>query len=274
MRIDVDYITQIIAEVANEEIMPRFQKLERGDIMEKSPGDLVTTADIAAETKLIDRLSAYLPNSLVVGEEGVAKDESALAALESEYPVWIIDPVDGTRNFANGESIFGCMVALAKRGELIASWIHDPARARTAVAEKGAGAELDGQKLQVQDIASIEEMTVTLGNRHRDFIKKRRDNDLGPIPNLAPRYGSVAHDYISLAAGEFHCAQYRRLNPWDHAPGVLLHREAGGYDQMIASQAPYAPVVYEEDCLLLTPNADVWEEARQFLNPGSDSYHV
>ncbi|NVK17968.1 MAG: inositol monophosphatase [Methylocystaceae bacterium] len=274
MKIDVDHITRIIAEVADEEIMPRFQKLTDGDIMEKSPGDLVTTADLAAETKLSTRLSDYLPGSLVVGEEGVAKDESSLKALESDHPLWIIDPVDGTRNFANGNSVFGSMVALAHNGELIASWIHDPARSRTAVAEKGAGATLSGKPIKVRDITAFERMTVTLGEKHRAFIEKRAVNGLGPVPHLAPRYGSVAHDYISLACGEFHCAQYRRLNPWDHAPGVLLHREAGGFDKMIATQGPYRPQTYAEDCLLLTPNEEVWEDARAFLNPGTDSFHV
>lgn len=274
MKIDVDHITRIIAEVADEEIMPRFQKLERGDIMEKSPGDLVTTADLAAETKLTARLSDYLPGSLVVGEEGVAKDEGTLEALTSDQPLWIIDPVDGTRNFAKGDSVFGSMVALAHKGELIAAWIHDPVRSRTAVAEKGAGAMLEDKPLKVRDITAFERMTVTLSYKHRAWIEKRAVDGLGPVPHMAPRYGSVAHDYISLACGEFHCAQYRRLNPWDHAPGVLLHREAGGFDKMISAQSPYLPQMYEEDCLLLTPNEDVWEDARAFLNPGSDTYHV
>ncbi len=274
MKIDVDHITRIIAEVSDEEIMPRFQKLTSGDIMEKSPGDLVTTADLEAETKLTARLQDHLPGSLVVGEEGVAENNIVLDALKSDQPVWIIDPVDGTRNFANGESVFGTMVALSKAGELIASWIHDPARSRTAVAEKGAGAELSGKKLQVRDITAFERMTVTLSFSHRKWIEQRAIDGLGPVPHMAPRYGSVAHDYISLACGEFHCAQYRRLNPWDHAPGVLIHREAGGFDKMIASQSDYQPIIYKEDCLLLTPNEEIWEQARAFLNPGSDSYHV
>ncbi|MDV7338595.1 inositol monophosphatase [Terasakiella sp. A23] len=274
MKIDVDHITRIIAEVADEEIMPRFQKLNSGDIMEKSPGDLVTTADLEAETKLIARLQDALPGSLVVGEEGVSENKSVLDALESDNPVWIIDPVDGTRNFANGESVFGTMVALSLSGEIIAGWIHDPARSRTAVAEKGAGAVLSGKKLQVRDITAFERMTVALSFSHRQWIEQRAIDGLGPVPHMARRYGSVAHDYISLACGEFHCAQYRRLNPWDHAPGVLIHREAGGYDQMIAAKEPYKAQIYAEDCLLLTPNKEIWEQARAFLNPGSDSYHV
>jgi len=274
MQLDVDHITRIITEVAEEEIMPRFQKLSDGDIMEKSPGDLVTTADIEAETKLTTRLKDHLPGSLVVGEEAVAQDHTTLDLLNSDAPVWIIDPVDGTRNFAKGDSVFGSMVALIRGEEIIAAWIHDPARQRTAVAEKGSGASLAGRPLFVKQFQALECMTVSLNEHHRRWLQKRAVEGLGPVPRMAIRYGSVAHDYISLAAGEFHCAQYRRLHPWDHAPGILLHREAGGYDFMVGSQSPYKPVMYEQDCLLITPNKDVWEAARRFLNPGSDSYHA
>ena len=117
-------------------------------------------------------------------------------------------------------------------------------------------------------------MTVSLNENHRLWLQDRAIEGLGPIPRMAMRYGAVAHDYMSLAAGEFHCAQYRRLMPWDHAAGILLHREAGEYDMMVGSKTEYKPVMYANDCLLMTPNEEVWEEARRFLNQGSDTYHV
>ena len=273
MKLDIDHITQIIAEVAEEEIMPRFQKLSSGDVMEKSPGDLVTTADIEAEKQLTRRLMDALAGSIVVGEEAVSKDKSKLSLLDNGNPIWIIDPVDGTRNFAEGNNVFGCMVALAHHGKILASWIHDPARSRTAVAELGSGATLSGKPLHVSQITALERMTVSLNPSHRRWLEQRAIDGLGPIPHMATRYGSVAHDYISLAAGEFHCAQYVRLHPWDHAPGILLHREAGGYDWMMNAKDRYHPKMYEEDCLLITPTEEVWEDARAFLNPGASRYH-
>ncbi len=274
MKFDVDHITQILSEVAEEEIMPRFQKLSDKDVIEKSPGDLVTTADIEAEKKLTQRLQDIMPGSMVVGEEMVAADPHSLSTLQNDGPVWIIDPVDGTRNFAKGDSVFGSMVSLVKNGEIIAGWIHDPARKRTAVAEIGAGASLAGKPLHVKKFNALERMTVSLNEGHRRWLEDRAIGGLGPIPHMAIRYGSVAHDYISLACGEFHCAQYRRLQPWDHAAGVLLHREAGGFDKMIGTEEQYRAQVYDQGCLLITPNEEVWEAARAFLNPGSDTYHV
>ena len=274
MKFDVDHITQIISEVAEEEIMPRFQKLSNSDVMEKSPGDLVTTADIEAENKLTKRLQDVMPGSLVVGEEAVSQNPDSISVLEGDTPLWIIDPVDGTRNFAKGDSVFGSMVSLVKNGEIIAGWIHDPARKRTAIAEAGSGATLAGRPLQVKKFSALERMTVSLNESHRRWLENRAIDGLGPIPHMAIRYGSVAHDYISLACGEFHCAQYRRLMPWDHAAGVLLHREAGGFDKMIGTQKGYRAQTYEQDCLLITPNEEVWEEARAFLNPGSLKFHA
>jgi len=275
MKLDIELITQLICEVADEIIMPRFNKLADGDVMEKLPGDLVTIADIEAEKILAKRLIDILPGSLVVGEEAAHSNPKIVDDLNSDQPIWIIDPIDGTRNFTKGNSVFGSMVCLAHRGELLASWIHDPARSRTAVAELGSGATLSGKKLHAKpNITEFEHITVMLNPSHRHWLEKRAHDGLGPVPRMAQRHGSVAHDYISLASGEFHCAQYRRLHPWDHAPGILLFREAGGFDQMIASAERYHPKIYDQDCLLLTPNVDVWEQARAFLNPGSDTYHV
>jgi len=275
MKLNIDQITQIICDVAEEEIMPRFKKLAAHDVIEKSPGDLVTIADIEAEKKLIKRLSDILPGSVVVGEEAAFENPKTLDNLQSDQPVWLIDPIDGTRNFTKGQDVFGSMVCLAHRGELLASWIHDPARSRTAVAEKGSGAVMSGEKLKTNsNITNLEQMTVSLSDSHKNWLKERGRNGLGPIPNMAPRHGSVAHDYISLAAGEFNFVQYRRLNPWDHAPGILLFREAGGFDQMIATRERYLPKIYTQDCLFLSSNIDVWEAGRAFLNPGTDTFHV
>src|SRR6185437_792815 len=101
----------------DEEVMPRFEKLESGDISEKGPGDLVTVADIAAEHRLTPALRGLLPGSLVVGEEAVAADPAVLALLDGDDYVWVVDPIDGTANFAAGIPLFAVMVALIRRGE-------------------------------------------------------------------------------------------------------------------------------------------------------------
>ena len=112
--IDLDRLAAIVAETAASDIMPHFRQLAARDIRDKAPGDLVTIADEAAETTLTRRLADLLPGSLVVGEEATAADPSILNRLSTDEPVWIIDPVDGTTNFAAGLPIFAVIVGLAQ----------------------------------------------------------------------------------------------------------------------------------------------------------------
>lgn len=121
---EISEVEAIIREVARTEILPRFGRLTAADISEKNPGDLVTVADRAAEEALTRRLTGLLPGSLVVGEEAVAGDPGVLARLAGPEPVWIIDPIDGTHNYATDNPRFTTLVALAQGGRLLAS--RDP----------------------------------------------------------------------------------------------------------------------------------------------------
>ena len=106
--------------------------------------DLVTAADRAAEIALTERLPELVPGSIVVGEEAVATDPSVLQRLRGAAPVWIVDPLDGTKNFAAGRGPFGTMVALVERGTLLASGIYLPESDRVFLAERGLGTYVDG----------------------------------------------------------------------------------------------------------------------------------
>jgi fructose-1,6-bisphosphatase/inositol monophosphatase family enzyme len=179
-----------------------------------------------------------------------------LRLLSGHDPVWILDPVDGTANFVNGVERFATMVALVRGGETVMGWIHDPLTARTLWAEKGAGALVEGPdnapspQCIVQDDRSLPEMTVAL--HHKAF-----GPHLGKFKrNL--RLGSAAHDYWSLVDGRAEILSYRRLRPWDHAAGVLIHGEAGGYGRLLTGRH-YRPLPDQEG-LLCAPNAEVWRE--------------
>ncbi len=109
---DPEKVAEHIRETAQAEILPRFRLLRREDIREKGPGDFVTLADLEAERQLTLRLGALLPGSVVLGEEAAAQDRGRFALLAGEAPVWVIDPVDGTANFARGQPGFAVIVAL------------------------------------------------------------------------------------------------------------------------------------------------------------------
>lgn len=231
-------VAAIVAEIADQELMPRFRNLEDGDVRDKNPGDPVTVADEAAERELTRRLSDLLPGSLVVGEEAASADPAVVSHLSGDAPVWIIDPVDGTTNFAAGLPIFAVIVGLAQGGRMRLACIHDPVHGETALASDGEGATLNGRRIGVAAPTAAKNMygTVKLrfGDRALPLRIVERCQNVPPFMDLR----CAAHEYIALAAGRLHYALYRKLMPWDHAAGHLLHREAGGHGAHLDG-APY-----------------------------------
>jgi fructose-1,6-bisphosphatase/inositol monophosphatase family enzyme len=141
----IDEVTQVLVDVAEIAIRPRFRRLVEGDVSEKAPGELVTVADQEAE-QLISRGLRELLDIPVVGEESVADDPSLLAAL-GEKACWLVDPVDGTSNFVAGRREYAVMAALLHNGEPVAGWIVLPETGQLYVAERGSGAFRDGARL-------------------------------------------------------------------------------------------------------------------------------
>jgi fructose-1,6-bisphosphatase/inositol monophosphatase family enzyme len=246
---DAEKVGRLIAEIAVAEVMPYFQKLGQGDVTEKGPGDLVTVADVAAERRLSAALTDLLPGSLVVGEEAATSAPGVLEALTGDAPVWVIDPIDGTANFAEGKPVFAVMVALVCRGETVMGWIHDPVKPRTATAIARAGAWCDGERLSVSPGVPGSR----LGNRGLARRVAGRSN----LIDLVFDYRCAGHEYIGLASGKAQFVYYNRLHPWDHAPGQLLHREAGGFSARLDGSA-YTPRETTGGGLLLTPDEASW----------------
>ncbi|HEY9548370.1 MAG TPA: inositol monophosphatase family protein, partial [Kiloniellaceae bacterium] len=144
--IDVAKVSAVIEEIAAEDVLPRFQSLAAEEIHEKIAGELVTVVDLAVERRLSAQLRDLLPGSLVVAEEAVHADPDLMQQLDTAAPVWIIDPIDGTRNFAHGRPVFAIMVGLAQAGESLAAWILEPVSGRFGVAERGGGAWMGGKR--------------------------------------------------------------------------------------------------------------------------------
>jgi len=226
-------VAEIVRDVAAREILPRFGRLAEGEIQEKGPGDLVTVADRAAERELAARLTRLLPGSRVVGEEEVSEDRSVLAALDGPDPVWIIDPIDGTENYANGNARFSVMVALARGGELLASWIYLPCFDRMAHAVRGGGAYLDGQRLAVAaapDLSRglLDVAVATSQPRYWQPADRTAVSALSTHGVALAYFDGAGTEYLALSSGSHVSALMSWEFPWDHAAGLLLHAEAGG----------------------------------------------
>lgn len=262
---DSDKVVAAIREAAEEDILPRFQRLERHEISEKNPGEVVTIADIEAEQRLTRLLSDIVPGSVVVGEEAVSKDPDILKLLQGDGRVWLVDPVDGTGNFAEGRPVFGIIVCYLVDGVARAGWIHDPCSNKTAVAMAGEGGWYDGERLKPAAPASFEQMIGTLNYSWFPHERREAVRRAARLFKDVYSYRCAAHDYLALARGEKHFSLYRRLWPWDHAAGVLLLAEAGGYTARLDGQ-PYRATGREEGILSVS-DPESWDRIKNYLIP-------
>lgn len=262
-------IAELLRDAARTEIMPRFRRLAAGAVRTKTgPLDLVTDADEGAERVIAAGLAARFPGCLVVGEEGAAADPGLLARLAGADLAFVVDPVDGTANFAAGLPLFGSMIAAVLRGEVVAGWIHDPLGDDTAVALRGEGAWIeapDGHRASLR-VAPPEPIERMLGDLSWTYLPEPlRTRVASRQPRLAGTVGlrCAAHAYRMVAGGNLHLLLFNRLMPWDHAAGSLLHREAGGYAAGFDGQ-PYSPLRHTGG-LICAPDLASWEEARATL---------
>jgi fructose-1,6-bisphosphatase/inositol monophosphatase family enzyme len=257
--IDVAEVAAVIREIAAEEVLPRFCALADHEVHEKVAGELVTVVDVAVENRLSVRLKDLLPGSLVVGEEAVHADPALLGQVGADAPVWIIDPIDGTRNFAHGRPAFAIMVGLVRAGESLGAWILEPVSGRFAVAERGGGAWMDDKRLAVAAPERPERMT---GSLHASSyapkeIARRVEQRRGRVAAVKSLRCAGA-EYLRLAEGAMHFSLFTRLMPWDHVPGTLLHSEAGGV-ALCLDGTPYTAERYRDRGLLMAPDRKSWD---------------
>ena len=264
----LDQVGDLVREVAATVVLPRFRHLTDDDVQTKAPGDLVTVADQEAERVLTAGLTALLPGSVVVGEEAVAADPSVLDRVRDSGAVWIVDPVDGTNNFAAGKTPFAIMVALLRDGVSAAAWILDVVDDRMTVAETGSGAYIDGVRVKTRtDDPGAAALRGAVAHKYltpdlRELAKRHS----GRFGEVTAGHHCAGYEYPAVATDEQQFALFWRVLPWDHVPGSLILREAGGTVLHLDGSA-YHPADSERG-LLIAPNDDVWHTVRETLFPG------
>ncbi|KMQ50473.1 Inositol-1-monophosphatase [Chitinispirillum alkaliphilum] len=199
----------------------------RAEVTQKALNNLVTEADIKSEQQIVSLLHKDYPESLFYGEE----DESR-GALKAPS-LWLIDPLDGTNNFAHGIPIYCVSIAYAEMGEVKCGAVYDPERDELFWAQKGAGAFLNGSAIHVTDCDSLQEAIVTTGfyydrgelmEKTLDSVRRLFRNNIRGIR----RTGSAAIDLCWLSCGRFDGYFEYMLSPWDFAAASLILQEAGG----------------------------------------------
>lgn len=270
MPIDLDRVAQLLSETAAAEIMPRWKRLRTDEIEEKHHGEIVTAADHACEAALAATLPKLIPRSLMIGEESVSKDPSLLHALESDHPVWVVDPLDGTANFVSGCGHFAVMVCLIQRGETLAAWIVRPETGEITIAERGSGAFTEGPAGREQ--LAIEPCNGALNTLRGALLTKflpahlqadaqaSASSFLGTAATLCAGY-----DYPALASNTFQFLFYYRTLIWDHAPGALIVKEAGAHVARFDGSEYLATT--NDSGLLCASNPDIWQAVKDCVLP-------
>ncbi|WP_408906251.1 inositol monophosphatase family protein [Roseomonas rosulenta] len=263
-------VALLLRTAARAEILPRFRRLAQGAVRAKSgPLDLVTDADEAAERIIEAGLARMFPGCAVVGEEAASADPAVLDRLAQAELAFVVDPVDGTANFAAGVPLFGCMAAAVSHGEVVAGWIHDPLGDDTAIALRGEGAWIaDGEGRHMADLhvaapVPVDRMVAAVSWTY--LPEPLRSRVTSRLPRLAATVGyrCAAHEYRLTASGHAHAQLYNRLLPWDHLPGWLLHREAGGYAARFDGSDYCA--AHRDGGLICAPDRESWEALRAAL---------
>lgn len=220
-------VLEVIRSAATGTVLPRFRTLRAHEIDAKAAGDVVTVADREAELILAEGLSRILPEAAIVGEEAAHADPALLQRL-GDALCWIIDPIDGTNNYAAGKPPFGIMVALAEAGETLAGWIYDPLSGRLCHARRGGGAFIDGERV----VARSSDASPPIAAISLVFMDQARRETMKA--HIAPHYTLVdiprcaAEQYPRLVLGVNDVSIFERTLAWDHASGVLFVNEAGG----------------------------------------------
>jgi len=263
MIIDPDKVAAHIAEIAEEEIASRYGKLTTADIDTKTgPSDFVTAADHAAEERLERALGDLYPGAAFIGEETAAGAPAILEGLKGDGAFWIVDPLDGTRNFVQGRAEFGTIVALIENGEIRQGWIYAIPDKAFAIGSKGDGATWRGEALPPLSLMDRPLKGYrAIGNMAEPWKSRL-------IPKLREKFETEpvncsAYGYISLVRGLHDFALYSRVHPWDHAAGVLMLGEIGGKAEYLDDASPYTPQATQGRPLLVAGNAACWEMVRR-----------
>lgn len=251
-------VEAIMRRASQTAIIPHYRKLAEAEVIEKASDDVVTVADHESEAILTEMLGDLLPEARIVGEEAAFADPSIFERLR-EGVSWIIDPLDGTNNFASGQPPFGILVALADAGEPIGGWILDCLTGRFCHATAVGGAFIDGERVTARP-SSEEAPIAALSTVYLDPEERAQ-----VLTHIAPHYRVVdiprcaAEQYPRLVLGQNDVSMFNRTLPWDHAAGALFLNEAGGRAARLDGSA-YRVDEWERRGMIGAATPRLWDE--------------
>lgn len=253
-----------VRQVSKAEIVPRFRSLDHGDIgAKRDMDDLVTVADRASEAALTMVIKQIMPDASIVGEEAVSEDATVLDRIDRGGQVVVIDPIDGTWNYANGLANYGVILAVVEEGETMFGLLYDPMGDDWVIAAKGQGAWF-GREGHAPVRLSVSDVTKRAGSFGFLGLYLFNQDEQAQIAVTLPEFRRTmtlrcsCHEYRMIAQGRVDFVLNGMLNVWDHAAGVLALQEAGGVARLLDGRA-YAPSL-RTGYLLTACTEEIWAE--------------
>ena len=269
-------IINLVRRAARAEIMPRFRRLDAGEIdTKRDETDLVTQADTAAEAMITRGLQMAFPHALVIGEEAVSANPKLLDGVGEAELSFIIDPVDGTWNFAKNMPLFGTIIAVCRFGVPVFGLIYDPIGDDLIMADNTSPAQWLTQTGRVRGISTAAPKALgdLAGYMHIRLMPPADRALMWTKVGALAYAGSLrcsAHEYRLLATGAVDFVLSGALNSWDHAAGVLICQQAGGKAAMLDGADYTANVT--SGYLLSASSPEVWDiAASHFADLMSDT---
>lgn len=251
MTLSIQLVTdliEVVRDTGRREIMPHFRNLPPQSVQTKDDAkDFVTDADRAAEKAITDAVSKLLPKAVVVGEEAVAHRPGLLDAIGTAQMSLIVDPIDGTGNFVAGLAVFGTIVAVVENGETTFGLLYDPVIDDWIFAIRGEGAFFANNTGMGWPVAPRPALPIEMA---KGFLPLD-DYEAMDRTTVMDAFASVyqiqdircsCHEYRLLASGQADFLRSFRLNPWDHAAGLLVLQEAGGWARVDGTKS-YVPTL-------------------------------
>ena len=264
-------LINILRASARREILPRYRKLADGSVQSKSsPSDLVTIADKMSEQHIKNAIFENFSDMEVIGEEAVAENPSLLARIGLADKIAIIDPIDGTWNYAKGLPLFGVILAVVEHSQTTFGALYDPVMDDVMFAHRGEGAFFqvaDTTPKPIQ-IGSANPLSLSSGFLplflFDNELQKELQKELSRFARVLS-FRCSSHEYRLMSEGAVDFLISGFLKPWDHAAGELIYREAGGYAAMLPDMKAYSPTMTNGQ-LLLAPDKATWLELREVFD--------
>ena len=235
MKIDLPQLQQLVTMTVQQELMPLFNAVKR---RYKADGSVVTIADQLLQQKLGDLLTGFYPGSVMLGEEMAAEQQHTL--MQTDSPLWVLDPIDGTSNFAAGMPFFSVSLALIQQGKVSHALVYDPLMDECFTAAAGEGAWCNGQllKTEVSGLGLKQTIAIVDFKRLPAALAARlvKEKPYGSHRSL----GSIALELCWLAAGRAHLYLHAQQHLWDYAAAQLIVSEAGAFACTLDNEPVFA----------------------------------